>query len=251
MAGEMSTDKPRLVLLHGWGVNQGVWQGVVTQLQGAVDVLTPDLPGFGLCRDFPMPYTLEAVVDQLATQLPDHSYVCGWSLGGVIAIDLARRYPHKVQQLGLLASSPCFIADTDWPGMAKPVLQQFAAALSSNIALTIERFLAIQALGSSSARLDIKTLKQAIMAYPMAEPAAIEGALQLLNSDLRPAFSSLSLPIVGYFGRLDSLVPVSVVEKLQQLQPAAQFDVAPHASHAPFISHLTEFEQWLKRWLGV
>jgi len=247
----MTSDKPTVVLLHGWGVNHGVWQGVADALHDSVRLYTPDLPGFGLCRHYPQPYTLEAVVEQLAAQIPAQSLVCGWSLGGVLAIALATRYPDKVKQLGLIASSPCFIAQQGWPGMALPVLTQFANALSDNIAQTIERFLAIQALGSNSARQDIKALKQAIMAYPMAESGAIEGALELLKCDLRQEFASLRQPIAGFYGRLDSLVPVAVVPQLQLLQPQAEFYIAAHASHAPFVSHLDEFSQWLQRLLAV
>ena len=106
----MTTDKPGLVLLHGWGVNQGVWQGIRAQLADSVTLITPDLPGFGSQSHYPLPYSLDAVVAQLATQIPDNSYLCGWSLGGLLAIALANRYPEKVQQLGLIGASPCFVA---------------------------------------------------------------------------------------------------------------------------------------------
>ncbi|SEI04794.1 pimeloyl-[acyl-carrier protein] methyl ester esterase [Rheinheimera pacifica] len=254
MAEKMTSDKPVLVLLHGWGVNQGVWHGVAQQLEsqldGKIQLLTPDLPGFGLCRNYPQPYQLDAVVEMLAAHIPAQSYVCGWSLGGLLAIALAHRYPHKVKQLGLIAASPCFMAQQNWPGMAEAIMQQFARALSENLPLTIERFLAIQAMGSSSARADIKVLKQAIMAYPMADITAVEGALQLLKLDLRQQFAALTQPVAGFFGRLDSLVPVKVTDLLQQLQPHGQFVVAAHASHAPFISHQDEFIQWLRLWLN-
>lgn len=249
MAEKMTSDKPVLVLLHGWGVNQGVWQSVAQQLADRCQLLTPDLPGFGLCREYPQPYQLDTVVDMLAAQIPAQSYVCGWSLGGLLAIALAHRYPQKVKQLGLIAASPCFMAQHNWPGMAEAVMQQFARSLSENLPLTIERFLAIQAMGSSSARADIKVLKQAIMAYPMADIAPVEGALQLLKLDLRNEFRALTQPVNGFFGRLDSLVPVKVVALLQQLQPQARFLVAAHASHAPFISHQDEFMHWLRQWI--
>ncbi|MBZ9613694.1 pimeloyl-ACP methyl ester esterase BioH [Rheinheimera maricola] len=247
----MRSDKPTLVLLHGWGVNQGVWQSITAHLDDSVVVITTDLPGFGNSRTYPQPYQLDAVVEQLAAQIPSNSYVCGWSLGGLLAIALAHRYPDKVQQLGLVASSPCFMAQPAWPGMAVAVLQQFSKALSENLPLTIERFLAIQAMGSSSARNDIKLLKQAILAYPMPEAAAIDGALQLLQCDLRVEFAALRQPVAGFYGRLDSLIPVAVVELLQKLQPQARFTLAAKASHAPFISHPDEFIQWLHCWLGL
>lgn len=252
MAEKMTSDKPTLVLLHGWGVNQGVWQSIAEQIADKVQLLTPDLPGFGRQQNYPQPYQLDVVAEALAAQIPRQSYVCGWSLGGLLAIAIAGRYPDKVQQLGLVAASPCFIAQPGWPGMAEQVMQQFARALSENLPQTIERFLAIQAMGSSSARADTKVLKQAIMAYPMAQAAAVAGALQLLSqSDLRTDFAALTQPVSGIFGRLDSLVPVAVPAQLQQLQPTADFTVLAHASHAPFISHPAEFLQWLLQWLGL
>ncbi|GHG75465.1 pimeloyl-[acyl-carrier protein] methyl ester esterase [Alishewanella longhuensis] len=249
MAENQKIAQPSLVLFHGWGLNSGVWQGVKALLPDRCNLITPDLPGFGQNRDFPASYQLAEVVAQLAEQVPDNSYVCGWSLGGLLAIALAKQYPHKVARLGLCAASPCFLATTDWPGMQAKVLQQFAAALSENIALTIQRFLAIQAMGSEHARADIQQLRQTIAAYPLPEPAAVQGALRLLaEQDLRNLLPSLSQPVSGCFGRLDSLVPVGVVPLLQQLVPSGKFTVFEKASHAPFISHLPDFVQWLTNW---
>lgn len=251
MAAEMSSDKPTLVLLHGWGVNQGVWQQVAGRLSPHVKVITLDLPGFGLNRHYPQPYSLSAVTAQLAADIPPDSYVCGWSLGGLLGIALARHYPQQVKQLALVAASPCFMAAPGWPGMAEGLMQQFAQSLADNLPLTIERFLAIQAMGSESARRDIKVLKQAVMAYPMAAPEAIAGALALLQQDLRPEFAALTQPVQGLYGRLDTLVPAALVPQLQHLHPAGQFDIAAKASHAPFISHPEQFIDWVSHWLGL
>ena len=251
MAADMTSDKPTLVLLHGWGMNQGVWHSVVSRFGHKVQVLTPDLPGFGLNQQYPKPYDLNAVIASLADNIPENSYVCGWSLGGLLAIGLAKCFAHKVKQVGLIAASPCFVAREQWPGMNEQVLQQFAQALSSNLAQTIERFLAIQAMGSSSARDDIKMLRQAIMAYPAAQPEAVVGALQLLKQDLTAEFSSLTQPVSGIYGRLDALVPADVVTQLQQLNNNCHMTLVEHASHAPFISHPDVFNRWLSSWLDV
>lgn len=251
MTDNSVADKPTLVLLHGWGVNQGVWQSIRQRLPEGISVLTPDLPGFGRAEQFPQPYTLDAVCQQLAAQIPNGSAVCGWSLGGLIAMALAKRYPAKVSKLALVAASPCFLAQAGWPGMAPAVMQHFAQALSNNLQQTIERFLAIQAMGSDSAKADTKALKQAILAYPLPQPQAVAAALDLLTDiDLRTEFTALSIPLAGLYGRLDSLVPVKLVEQLQQLQPRGRFTILPHASHAPFISHPDAFLAWLQPWLS-
>lgn len=247
MAEVSINTKPTLVLLHGWGLNQGVWSEVLPSLAVDFEVLTPDLPGFGKSTAFPSDYKLSTVIAQLAEQLPEQSYVYGWSLGGLLAIALAAAYPNKVKQLGLIAATPRFLAGADWPGMRAEVMQQFSTALSQDLSQTIQRFLAIQAMGSEHAKQDVQKLKQSIAAYPAPQPQAVGLALNLLaETDLCHAFESLRQPVVGCFGRLDSLVPVAVVSLLQQLQPEAQFNILPKASHAPFISHPIEFYHWLK-----
>lgn len=252
MADDKAVNKSKLVFLHGWGVNQGVWQGIFSRLGDNTGVIALDLPGFGLAGSYPEPYTLDAVCQQLAEQISDGSVICGWSLGGLLAIALAKRYPEKVSKLALVAASPCFLAQPGWPGMAPQIMQQFASALTENLPQTIERFLAIQAMGSDSARADAKALKQAILAYPSAQPQAVIAALSLLSeSDLRADFAALDIPITALFGRLDSLVPAKVVPLLQQLQPKAVLSVLPQASHAPFISHPDAFIAWLQPLLSA
>ncbi len=130
MAVQPQRGKPTLVLLHGWGLNQAVWQQIIPFFSDDYQLLTLDLPGFGHQQHHPTPYTLTAVVAQLAQQIPPQSLVLGWSLGGLIATQLALDFPDKIKALALVASSPCFLAKTDWPGMESKVLTQFATALS-------------------------------------------------------------------------------------------------------------------------
>lgn len=230
-----------IVLLHGWGLNHQVWSQLQLALPTQLDIYTPDLPGFGL-SPCPTTYDLDTVLAQLAAQIPAQSTVLGWSLGGLLAIALASRYPHKVKKLGLIASSPCFMATDNWPGMELAVMQQFAVQLQQDLAVTVERFLAIQAMGSSTARQDIKLLKQAVLSLPLPSALALQGALQLLQHlDLRQDFAALQQPVFAILGRLDSLVPAAIAALLQDLRPATQIELMQKASHAPFISHQQEF----------
>lgn len=238
-----------LVLLHGWGVNQGVWQQLVPLLSADFSVLTPDLPGFGTAsQHFPEPYQLSTIAAQLACEIPAGAVVVGWSLGGLVATQLALDYPDKVAALGWVASSPCFLAQADWPGMASQVIEQFASMLTRDLPLTVERFLAIQAMGSATARQDIKALKQAVLALPLPEAEVLLAALDILTeTDLRPQLAQLRQPVAACYGKLDSLVPVAMLSQLQQQLPQLQLQIFPKASHAPFISHPSEFVEWIQQ----
>ncbi|MFY8351654.1 pimeloyl-ACP methyl ester esterase BioH [Pseudoalteromonas sp. SSM20] len=238
-----------VVLLHGWGMNQGIWQMQKETLEKhsehTFSVL--NLPGFGGNQfDDTKQYQLENVTHQLSQEIEDNSVLVAWSLSGLIALKMTELYPSKVKQIILIASTPFFASNDEWRGIDEKVLDTFMLQLSKDHKKTVERFLAIQAMGSEHAKQDIKEIKSLLAAYPDAQPIALSGGLEILkNDDLRELFATVEVPISGIFGRLDSLVPVKSVLKMQQLNSHFKADILPKASHAPFISHPQEFTNLL------
>lgn len=238
-----------IVLLHGWGMNRQVWQLLEQELQAevAAQVKSIDLPGFGHSHMPEDEYSLEAAAKLVAAQLADNSTLVGWSLGGLFALHLAKYYPQKVNKIVLIASTPFFAESDDWPGIKVEVLNNFKAQLIENSAKTIERFLAIQAMGSEHAKADVKQLKTWLLDAPEANSEALSVGLDiLLNDDYRDVFSSIEQPIYGLFGKLDSLVPKRAIAKMTALNERFQVEILPKASHAPFISHRAESLNFLK-----
>lgn len=228
-----------LVLLHGWGTNSECFNALLPYLRENFQVIAIDLPGYG--RNFqklPEQYSLEAVCSMLADAIPSEAILVGWSLGGLIAQQYALQYPNKISGLVTLASTPMFVANLDWPGIRPEVLKQFAAQLSNGYARTLERFLAIQAMGSETAKQDVKVLKQLISALPSPTPSALDAGLGLLeDTDLRQQIGRIECPTLRIYGKRDSLVPVSAVDHIHALHPRADNVILPHAAHAPFITH--------------
>jgi len=95
LAFDRSGSGPPLVLIHGIGSPRGVWKPVVPLLAAVRDVLAVDLPGFG---DSPVLSHGEPTVPALAAAVRDwwtglgveRPHVAGNSLGGGIALELAR-----------------------------------------------------------------------------------------------------------------------------------------------------------------
>lgn len=238
---------PDLVLLHGWGMNSAVWQGIAPTLAKHFRLHLVDLPGFGrspLADD--SDYTLPWLAERVGEVMPEHATVLGWSLGGLVASQIALDRPTQVAQLVTLASSPCFVARDEWPGIAPKVLDNFQAMLGHDFSLTIERFLAIQALGSEHARDDIRQLKEWLAQRPAPHPRALAAGLEILaDADLRDEMLRWQGPWLRIYGRLDSLVPKATIPLLDQRYPASRSILFEKASHAPFISHPDEFCQRL------
>jgi pimeloyl-[acyl-carrier protein] methyl ester esterase len=86
--------------------------------------------------------------------------------------------------------------DDEWPGIAPKVLAGFNQMLAGDFKQTIERFLAIQAMGSEHARDDIRQLRHWLAERPAPQLAALEAGLGLLAEvDLRDELTPLSLDL--------------------------------------------------------
>ena len=141
-----------LVMLHGWGMHGGMWGDAVAQLAQHSQIHNVDLPGHGASGRLDS-FTLDSVVGHLAGQFDQPVTVCGWSLGGQIAIHWAMHKPEQIKRLVLVASTPCFAERKDWQfGMAQETLRQFADDLEKDHATTLRRFLALQVRGSEGER---------------------------------------------------------------------------------------------------
>lgn len=241
---------PDIVLLHGWGLNHGIWLPIAESLKQDYRVTLIDLPGFGNSQSLvPEAYTLEVVTEQIERQLPQSCIVVGWSLGGLVAQQLAL-ISDKVSALVLVASTPKFVEEHNWPGIKPQVLSMFQKQLTRDFAQTLERFLAIQAMGSETPQADLRKIKALIQDLPLPDTQALIGGLQILEqADLRADIINIQQPCLKIYGRLDSLVPVKAMQLITELQPQAEQVVLRKASHGPFISHPQEFVDCLAHWL--
>lgn len=240
-----------VVLLHGWGLNSGVWEPLIEYLHGSFEFITVDLPGFGKNVEHTIAdYSLGHLASEIEKAIDFPAIYLGWSLGGLIANQLAISSPKKVLGVINVATSPCFVEKKSWPGIRANVLRLFHQQLAENTQKTITNFLNIQAMGSPHVKQDVKNLKSLIMQYPMPNRSTLDDALKLLEDvDLRSELMHLSQPTLCLFGQLDTLVPRDVIPLIHSLIPHASIHIFDKASHAPFISHRDDFVKVLKDWI--
>lgn len=242
---------PDLIMLHGWGLHGGIWQLAAEQLASDYRVHLIDLPGFGR-SELTAPFSLQHMVQQVMDVMPEQAILLGWSMGGLVAQQIAMQQPQRVSALINVATSPCFMNRDDWQvGLKSHILGDFSNALAQDYVATLQRFLAIQTIGSEHAKLDIKLLKQQLFLHGEPHQQALTKGLQLLHDvDLRSTLSDIQCPTTWLYGRLDSLVPVASAAQIKQLMPKAQQHIFSKASHAPFISHRAEFVDVVQQFLA-
>ncbi|MCG6202730.1 pimeloyl-ACP methyl ester esterase BioH [Psychromonas antarctica] len=239
-----------LVLVHGWGMNGAVWQQIVDVLDVDFRVHVVDLPGYGHSAHCNA-QNLEEIAEQLMVDAPKNAIWVGWSLGGLVATHMAIYHTDYVNKLVTVASSPKFSADKEpnmWRGIQPDVLTVFTEQLMENFQTTIERFMALQSMGSPSARKDVKQLKQAVLSRPLPDFDSLLAGLKMLSEiDLRPQLTQIPVPMLRLYGRLDALVPVDVAEVIGKVLPNTEQYIFNQSSHAPFMTEANMFCEQLLR----
>jgi 2-succinyl-6-hydroxy-2,4-cyclohexadiene-1-carboxylate synthase len=100
-----------VVLLHGFGGTHHAWDGVIAALDRERYLpLALDLPGHGGAADSERPITFAGCVAHVLARGPERFTLCGYSMGGRVALHVALAAPARVSRL-VLVSSTAGIAD--------------------------------------------------------------------------------------------------------------------------------------------
>ncbi len=243
---------PDVVLLHGWGMNADVWEGILPALTKQFRVTLLDLPGHGRSLDSLADYSLQNLAASINAFVPQNAMLVGWSLGGMIATQLTLDNPDNIRKLVLVASTPQFVRDDTWPdGTDAEVLDSFAHDLKQNYQQTIKRFIAIQTMGSEHAREQQHILCERVFRHGNPQPAALEAGLAILrHTNLRPALAKITCPTLLISGEHDSLFRRRAAKKTRTMIANARLSIIPNAGHAPFLSHPDVFLPMLTSFLS-
>ncbi len=255
--------KQQILLIHGWGMNSGVWDDIAENLAchyADYLITAVDLPGYGHSASYALDaldghYNAQSLAQSLIPLLGGkQTIVIAWSMGGLVAIELLNNQTSdsqnkEISQLILVSSTPCFVQADDWKNAVEAKLfEEFSRSLVKDHDGTLRRFLALQALGSRSAREDIKQLEMQLVKRGKADHKALEWGLKiLLEEDKRIQLSQITyIPISLISGKLDTLVKFRGQKQLAQQDNVTHYSIAA-AGHAPFISHAEEFNTILSK----
>ncbi len=245
-------------MLHGWGLHGGIWEGLGAppppgaepgtepgaeqgaEQEAGYTYLAPDLPGHGHDTGAEVdPYTLDALARHHEDRLARRTVLAGWSLGGMVALTLARRRPERIAGLVLIGATPRFTTAPGWPhGLDPALLADFSDALARDQATTLQRFLALQSQGCAQARTLTRRLRALAEDAPPPRASALAGGLDILRSaDLRDLLKEIHCPVLLIHGERDPVVPAAAARAMAARLADARLHLLPGAGHAPFLSH--------------
>lgn len=211
----------KIELLPGWGIDSSVLAPVLKELQAIFPTAEIRLQRF---PQWPSA-NLDEALNCLEQQLTTDSWLIGWSLGGMLAVQLAARSPQRYKGVISLASNASFVAKTTWSA-AMPVatFEAFKQGCASQLTATLKRFVMLCSQGST----ELKQLrKQLIINADLSPEQAILGLEILAAIDNQHALQS-PVAQLHLLANEDALVPNTALLAMQQIS----YCLAVQGSHA-------------------
>ena len=232
----MKDEKPKkMLMLHGWGFPSAVFEPLREQLSSDFVVEMLDRPGYGGKVNQPADSLSD---NNLPARLTSPTLLLGWSLGGLVALQLALEQPDMVTGVALLAATPCFVNRGGWQqGMDKAVFEGFRKQVMENPIAAMQQFVRLNA----AAKPDRQTKAQLNeLADKVSSDVLLGGLGELENTDLREAITKVTVPVLLLHAVDDRVVPVAASHWLQQHLANSKLIEFQTGGHAFFLQHTNE-----------
>jgi 3-oxoadipate enol-lactonase len=231
-AHELVATRKSVVFINSLGTDFRIWDDVIANLGGRYNVVLYDKSGHGLSYERRGPSTITDYADDLEALLNNlnlsQTYLCGISVGGLIAQSLYQKRPDLVR--GMILSNTALKI-----GTAESWRQRIAAIQAGGISsisdAILERWFAPQF--RSSKPTDFALYKN--MLERTAQGGYLACCEAIRDADFTNAAANISVPVLCIGGEYDGSTPSALVEDMASHIPAAKFELIKGAAHLPCI----------------
>ncbi len=240
---------PPVLFLHALGASSRYWQGRLGSLPDCYHCIMPDLLGFGRSPKPDGAYTIEEHLASLRATLnrlwvgDQLLVIVGHSLGGILAVEYASRFPAEVAAL-VLISLPLYQSKAEAQAYIMEHGQWMArvTVLNGGIAHLVHLFVATF---RPLLRFLVRHIRSGLPPK-VAEDAlshtwpSYSGTLDhcILSHELTPALRRLSaIPILAIHGEEDPSAPAGAVQALAASKDTMRLVLLPGGHHVFLTEH--------------
>lgn len=218
-----------ILLLHGWGANITLYQGIISTLSQNHRVIALDMPGFGKTTEPSVPWCVDDYVDFVlkfiaSFELTKLSIVVH-SFGGRVFFKMNARenLPFQIEKAVLIDSAGILPKKT-WKQKVSLRCYKIGRAIMSTKVL---HFLYPDAVE------DMRR-KRGSADYNSATPVMRATLVKVVNEDLEPLMHLVKCPTLLIWGDLDTATPLSDAKRMEELIPDTGLVVCEGAGHFSF-----------------
>lgn len=237
-----------VILLHGFPLDHRMWRAQKDALEkGGWRVILPDLRGMGkapLGRGAATMREYAGDVLRLADRAGVTSFVvAGFSMGGYVALEIARQAPTRLKGLALLDTR----AEPD-TSEARAGRAATAEKVREHGAIVVASTMLPELLTTRAPRPLQDEVREIMLSQP---PAGIMQALHAMGSrpDSRPGLANIRAPTLVLVGQQDGLTPPEASKAMAAVIPGARYQVVQGAAHLAPMERADDVNEALVRWL--
>ena len=241
-----------LVLVHGFPLDNRIWEAQIASLSDKYRVIAPDLPGFGKSQPPPkQPFTLESLADTLHAFLTQIKAtpcaLAGLSMGGYLSFAYERKYPTTLSAL-ILVDTKAEADTTEGKAGRNKMIETARSGGSKPIAATM-----LPKMITAESQKNRPQLAQQVNAIMEAcPPITIEYALAAMRdrNDYRDCLPSVAEPTLIIVGDNDPITPPAIAETMHKAIPHSKLVVVKGAAHLSTMEQPEQVNQAIRQFLS-
>lgn len=235
-----------IVLLHGWGSNITLFKSMTEVLKTKYRVIAPDMPGFGMSDEPPVPWCVDDYVDFIIKFLGElgvkKAAFLGHSFGGRVIIKFFQRdnLPFEISKIILADSAGV---------KPKKTLRQKAKIATYKMGKKVLNLGVVKKLFPDA--LNKFQSKSGSADYKSASPLMRQTMVRVVNEDLTHIFPKVTPSTLLIWGENDTATPVSDAELMEKMMPDAGKVVLKGCGHYSFIDDMYTFNRVLASFMNI
>jgi 3-oxoadipate enol-lactonase len=240
---------PWVVMSHSLACSLEMWDPQVAALKAGYKVLRFDTRGHGRSDAPAGAYTLEQMADDVHGLLQalkvERPHFVGLSMGGMIGMTYALKYPNRFRSLVLCDTSSRLGPEVQpvWDDRIKTATEKGMEPL---VEPTLKRWFTEATVSRRPPALD--KVAAMICATPPAGYAGCCHAIPKINATAR--LKEITCPIQVIVGEQDAGTPVAMSREIQAAAPGSELVVIPNASHLSNLEQPEAFNSALTGFLS-
>lgn len=249
-----------LLLIMGFTAHSMMWLMQVPALSQKYRVITFDNRGVGRSATPSGPYTTRQMADDAAALL-DHlgierAHVVGWSMGGMIAQELALAHPQKLNRLVLLSSIARALPYADnWLTFTMQATDQVNNGALDRAGFIINSMPWLYTAAYLTQPHLVQAGLQQALADPFpARPLGIAGQAEACRShlfgDALERLKGITAPTLVLVGAEDILTPAVYSQEMAARIPGARLQILEKGGHGMAIEYAMAVNEALLAFLG-
>ncbi|HJV45923.1 MAG TPA: alpha/beta hydrolase [Bacillota bacterium] len=240
-----------ILLLPGWGMEASIWFPLQRKLGSEFLFTCIEWDGISTIADFN-----ERVEEWIREQ---HSpfILLGWSLGSLVALDIASTFPSQVSHLILFAGTSRFtIHETDLykEGWNPRIIEKMKCKLVRDKERTLSSFYDSMFTPAEQEQGWLEQfihLKNKHFNEDTVESLTI-GLDYLIQMDFREKIQAIECPMLLIHGEEDTICPITASQYIaRHAKSQVMVKSLPGVGHLPFFSRAQECVGWMKDFVGV